>query len=46
MKNLLIHGLGQGSNAWNTVKNELNMKGISSSAPDLFELAKGKELGL
>ena len=44
MKNLLIHGLGQGSNAWNTVKNELNMKGISSSAPDLFELAKGKEL--
>lgn len=44
MKNLLIHGLGQGNNAWNTVKNELNMKGVSSSAPDLFELTKGKKL--
>lgn len=44
MKNLLIHGLGQDKNAWNIVKNELNMKGISSSAPDLFAIAKGKEL--
>ena len=44
MKNLLIHGLGQDKNAWNIVKNELNMKGISSSVPDLFAIAKGKEL--
>lgn len=44
MKNVLIHGLGQSSNVWNTVKNELEAKGISSIAPDLFELAKGKEL--
>ena len=44
MKNVLIHGLGQSSKEWNTVKNELEAKGISSIAPDLFELAKGKEL--
>ena len=44
MKNILIHGLGQSSKAWDTVKNELETKGISSIVPDLFELAKGKEL--
>ena len=44
MKNILIHGLGQSSKEWDTVKNELETKGISSIVPDLFELAKGKEL--
>lgn len=44
MKNILIHGLGQNSNDWNIVKNELETKGFSCIAPDLFELAKGKEL--
>ena len=44
MKNIFIHGLGQSSKAWDTVKNELETKGISSIVPDLFELAKGKEL--
>lgn len=44
MKNILIHGLGQSSKEWDTVKNELETKGIPSIAPDLFDLAKGKEL--
>lgn len=44
MKNIFIHGLGQSSKAWDTVKNELETKGISSIVPDLFELAKVKEL--
>ena len=44
MKNILIHGLGQSSKAWNTVKNELETKGLPSIAPDLFELIKGREL--
>lgn len=43
-ENIFIHGLGQSSKAWDTVKNELETKGISSIVPDLFELAKGKEL--
>ena len=43
MKNILIHGLGQSGKAWNTVKNELETKGVSSIAPDLFELVKDKE---
>ena len=44
MKNILIHGLGQSGKAWNTVKNELETKGVSSIAPDLFELVKDKEV--
>ena len=44
MKNILIHGLGQSSREWNTVKNGLEAIGISSVAPNLFELAKGREL--
>ena len=44
MKNILIHGLGQSSKAWDTVKNELETKGISSIVPDLFELAKGRKI--
>ena len=44
MKNILIHGLGQSSKAWKTVKNELETKGLPSIAPDLFELIKGREL--
>ena len=41
MKNILIHGLGQSSKDWNTVKNELEIK---TAAPDLFKLIKGREL--
>ena len=44
MKNILIHGLGQNSKDWDTIKNELETRGISSIAPDLFDLAKGREL--
>ena len=44
MKNILIHGLGQNSKDWDTIKNELETRGISSIAPDLFALAKGREL--
>lgn len=44
MKNIFIHGLGQSSKAWDTVKNELETKGISSIVPDLFDLTKGREL--
>lgn len=42
MKNILIHGLGQSGNDWNSIKNELDAAGISVIAPDLFELAKGE----
>ena len=45
MKNILIHGLGQNSQDWNTVKTELEIKGIFSITPDLFKLTKGRELG-
>ena len=44
MENILLHGLGQNSNDWNTVKNALEEKGLPSVVPDLFELAKGREL--
>lgn len=44
MKNILIHGLGQNSKDWDTIKNELETREISSIAPDLFDLAKGREL--
>ena len=44
MKNILIHGLGQISKDWDTIKNELETRGISSVAPDLFDLAKGRKL--
>ena len=44
MKNILIHGLGQNSKDWDTIKDELETKGIFSIAPDLFDLAKGREL--
>ena len=44
MENILIHGLGQSSREWNAVQTGLEMKGISSIAPNLFELAKGREL--
>ena len=44
MKNILIHGLGQNSKDWDTIKDELETKGIFSIAPDLFAIAKGKEL--
>lgn len=44
MKNILIHGLGQNSKDWDTIKNELETRGISSVAPDLFDLAKGRKL--
>ena len=44
MKNILIHGLGQNSKDWDTIKTVLEARGISSIAPDLFDLAKGREL--
>lgn len=44
MKNILIHGLGQNSKDWDTIKNELETRGISPIVPDLFAIAKGKEL--
>ena len=44
MKNILIHGLGQNSKDWDTIKDELETKGIFSIAPDLFDLTKGREL--
>ena len=44
MKNILIHGLGQGCADWNIIKNELEEKGVSCVIPDLFELSKGKGL--
>lgn len=44
MKNILIHGLGQNSRDWDTVKDGLEARGISAAAPDLFDLAKGREL--
>ena len=44
MKNILIHGLGQNSKDWDIIKNELETRGISSVAPDLFDLAKGRKL--
>lgn len=44
MKNILIHGLGQNGKDWDTIKNELETRGISSVAPDLFDLAKGRKL--
>ena len=31
--------------SWNTIKTELEIKGIFSITPDLFELTKGRELG-
>ncbi len=31
MKNILIHGLGQNSQDWNTVKTELEIKGYFQS---------------
>ena len=40
MKNIL----GQNSKDWDTIKNELETRGISSVAPDLFDLAKGRKL--
>lgn len=44
MKNILIHGLGQSNREWDIVKNGLEAKEIFSIAPNLFELAKGREL--
>ena len=44
MKNILIHGLGQNSKDWDTIKNELETGGISPIVPDLFDLTKGREL--
>lgn len=44
MKTILVHGLGQSSKDWDTVRNKLVERGISSAAPDLFSLAKGREL--
>ena len=44
MKTILVHGLGQNSKDWDTVKNKLEARGISAFAPDLFSLAKGREL--
>ena len=44
MKNILIHGLGQNSKDWDTIKNELETRGISPIVPDLFDLTKGREL--
>ncbi len=44
MKTILIHGLGQSSKDWDIVRNKLEEKGISTAAPDLFSLAKGREL--
>ena len=40
MKNILIHGLGQNSKDWDTIKNELETRGISPIVPDLFDLTK------
>ena len=44
MKNILIHGLGQNSKEWDTIKNELETRGITPIVPDLFDLAKGRKL--
>lgn len=44
MKNILIHGLGQNSKDWDTIKNELETRGITPIVPDLFDLAKGRKL--
>lgn len=44
MKNILIHGLGQNSKDWDTIKNELETREISPIVPDLFDLTKGREL--
>ncbi len=44
MKNILIHGLGQSGKEWNAVEKELEAKGISATAPELFEPVKGREL--
>ena len=38
MKNILIHGLGQNSKDWDIIKNELETRGISSVAPDLYNV--------
>ena len=40
MKNILIHGLGQNSKDWDTIKDELETKGIFSIAPDYLTLQK------
>ena len=44
MKNILIHGLGQNNKDWDTIKTVLEARGISSIAPDLFDLARGRKL--
>lgn len=44
MKTILVHGLGQNSKDWDIVRNKLEARGISAAAPDLFDLAKGREL--
>ena len=44
MKNILIHGLGQNNRDWDTIKTVLEARGISSIAPDLFDLARGRIL--
>ena len=44
MKNILIHGLGQNSKDWDTIKNELETRGIFPIVPDLFNLTKGGKL--
>lgn len=44
MKNILIHGLGQNNRDWDTIKTVLEARGISSIAPDLFDLARGRKL--
>ena len=36
--------MGQNSKDWDTIKDELETKGIFSIAPDLFDLTKGREL--
>lgn len=43
-ENILIHGLGQNSKDWDTIKNELETREISPIVPDLFDLTKGREL--
>lgn len=44
MKTILVHGLGQNSKDWDAVRNKLEERGISATAPDLFSLAKCREL--
>lgn len=40
MKNILIHGLGQDNQSWNTTNVYLKQNGIDTICPNLFEISK------